>query len=76
LLHQDRWQGEIIMEDNRASQPAAQPRRFAYRATDPEGQPSHPMRRSSDTPRPFQGVVGELCPRLQVLQMRVYLKLN
>jgi hypothetical protein len=76
LLHQCRWWGEFTVEDNRAPQSAATPRRFAYRAVEPKGEPTHPMRRSTDTPRAFQGVAGELCPRLQVLQMRVYFKLN
>lgn len=64
------------MEDNQAQQPIAQTRPFAYRSVEPEAQSSHPMRRSTDTPRAFQGIAGQICPRPMVLKMRVYLKLN
>jgi hypothetical protein len=56
--------------------PQPEPRRFIYRAVGPEASPTHPMRRSTDTPRLFQGVAGELCPGVQMVKMRVYLKLN
>jgi hypothetical protein len=64
------------MDDNQAQQPAAQSRRFIYRSIQPEGASNHPARRSTDTPRPFFGVAGELCPGLMLVQMRVYLKVN
>jgi hypothetical protein len=54
------------MEDNQTQQPASQnptpqPRRFAYRSVEPETPSSHPMRRSTDTPRAFQGMAGQVC---------------
>jgi hypothetical protein len=64
------------MDDNQAQQPAAQPRRFIYRSVQPEGGLAHPMRRSTDTPQPFRGVAGELCPGLMLVKMRIYLKVN
>ena len=69
------------MEDNQAQQPASQnpahqPRRFAYRSVEPEAQSSHPLRRSTDTPRAFQGMPGQVCARLRMVKMRIYLKLN
>ncbi len=69
------------MEDDQKQQPASQnpahqPRRFAYRSVEPEAMSSHPMRRSTDTPRAFQGMPGQVCPRLRVVKMRIYLKLN
>jgi hypothetical protein len=69
------------MEENR-DQPLVpqhrqtEPRRFVYRSVDPDPDCSHPLRRSTDMPRPFQGAAGQLCPRTQFLKMRVYLKLN
>lgn len=53
-----------------------QPRRFVYRSAEPEAENSHPMRRSTDTPRAFQGIPGQLCPGPVLLKFRVYLKLN
>jgi hypothetical protein len=69
------------MEGNQAQQPASQnpapqPRRFVYRSVEPETHSSHPMRRSTDTPRAFQGMPGQVCPRLRMVKMRIYLKLN
>jgi hypothetical protein len=65
------------MEENHPPQPpsAAQPRRFVYRSVEPETH-SHPLRRSTDIPRKFQGVAGQLLAGPQLLKMRVYLKLN
>jgi hypothetical protein len=34
------------------------------------------MRRSTDTPRAFQAIPGQLCPGPVLLKFRVYLKLN
>jgi hypothetical protein len=56
--------------------PASRPRRFVYRSIEPDSQLSHPLRRSTDTPHPFQGIPGQLCPRPLLLRFRVYLKLN
>jgi hypothetical protein len=53
-----------------------QPRRFVYRAAQPDADHSHPMRRSTDTPRAFQAIPGQLCPGPVLLKFRVYLKLN
>jgi hypothetical protein len=53
-----------------------QPRPFVYRSAEPDTRTSHPMRRSTDTPRAFRGIAGELCPRTILLKWRVYLKLN
>ena len=69
------------MEGNQAQQPASpnpahQPRRFVYRSVQPEAQSSHPLRRSTDTPRAFQGMPGQVCARLRMVKMRIYLKLN
>ena len=69
------------MQDNQTPQPASPqpaqpPRRFVYRSTEPESEYSHPARRKTDTPRPFQAMPGQLCHNLSVLKMRVYLKLN
>jgi hypothetical protein len=58
------------------SQFQSQPRRFVYRSVDPDPQPAHPMRRSTDTPQAFQGIPGQLCPNPLLLKFRVYLKLN
>jgi hypothetical protein len=60
--------------DSQRIQP--EPRRFIYRAVEPEATQSHPQRRSTDIPRAFQGVAGEICPKTQYVKMRVYLKLN
>jgi hypothetical protein len=54
----------------------SQPRRFVYRSIDPQTQLSHPLRRSTDTPRAFEGTPGQLCPQPLLLKMRVYLKVN
>jgi hypothetical protein len=51
-------------------------RRFIYRSVQPDNDGSHPLRRSTDMPRPFQAAAGQLCPRTQVVKMRVYLRLN
>jgi hypothetical protein len=56
--------------------PQSLPRRFVYRSAEPDMQFSHPFRRSTDTPLPFQGIPGELCPNPLLLKFRVYLKLN
>jgi hypothetical protein len=58
------------------SRPESQPRRFVYRSVEPDPNPSHPMRRSTDTPHPFQPIPGQINPRIQLLKFRVYLKLN
>ena len=50
-------------------------RRFVYRSIEPDTQRAHPMRRSTDVPREFQGLSGELRPPI-LLKMGVYLKLN
>jgi hypothetical protein len=72
------------MEDNpdqpldradRRDQPSP-PRRFVYRSAEPDSSLTHPLRRSTDTPRPFQGVAGQLCPKPVLLKFRVYMKLN
>jgi len=52
------------------------PRRFVYRAAEPDSSLTHPLRRSTDTPQPFQGIPGELCPKPVLLKFRVYPKLN
>jgi hypothetical protein len=78
------------MEDNRTqpldsndssaptdpANPPSHPRRFIYRSIQPDPQPSHPLRRSTDTPRAFQGIAGKLCSHPVMLKFRVYLKLN
>ncbi len=51
------------------------PRRFVYRAAEAEGY-SHPLRRSTDTPRAFRGIAEEICPKVMQLKFRVYLKVN
>jgi hypothetical protein len=56
--------------------PPPRPRRYVYRSVEPDSQLSHPLRRSTDTPRPFQAIPGQLCPRPLLLRFRVYLKLN
>jgi hypothetical protein len=56
--------------------PQSQPRRFVYRSVEPDAPDAHPMRRSTDTPRPFRGIAGEICPQPVLLKFRVYLKLN
>lgn len=53
----------------------SQPRRFVYRSVEPDSNPSHPMRRATDTPHPFQAIPGHN-NRIQLLKFRVYLKLN
>ena len=67
------------MEENR-DQPLiprqSEPRRFIYRSAEPDTNCAHPLRRSTDMPRPFRGAAGQLCPRTQLVKMRVYLKLN
>jgi len=69
------------MEENRDQPLASQhrqtePRRFVYRSVVPDTDRTHPLRRSTDMPRPFRGAAGQLCPRTQLVKMRVYLKLN
>jgi hypothetical protein len=54
----------------------SQPRRYVYRSVEPDSNLSHPLRRSTDTPRQFQAPAGQLCSRTQLLKFRVYLKLN
>jgi len=54
----------------------AQPRKYVYRSVEPDTDCSHPLRRSTDTPREFRGAAGELCPKPLMIKMRVYLKLN
>lgn len=51
-------------------------RRFVYRAVQAQPDEAHPMRRSTDTPRRFQGAAGEICPKPVMLKMRVYMKVN
>ena len=60
--------------DSRDSQPRI--RRFVYRSIEPDTQRAHPMRRSTDVPREFQGLAGELSRPPILLKMGVYLKLN
>ncbi len=66
------------MEDspNQPGDPPLPPRRFVYRSVEPDAQLTHPLRRSTDTPRPFQEIPGQLCPGPLLLKFRVYLKLN
>ena len=69
------------MEDNLAQPPdsrpeKSQPRRFVYRSVQPDAQRGHPMRRSTDIPRPLQASAGQLCPQPLLLKMRVYMKVN
>ena len=52
------------------------PRRFIYRSAEPDTDLSHPLRRETDHPRPFQGIAGRLSPKPLLLKFRVYLKLN
>jgi hypothetical protein len=52
------------------------PRRFVYRAAQPDDELHHPLRRATDMPSPFQEIPGQLCPRPTLLRFRVYLKLN
>jgi hypothetical protein len=56
--------------------PSDPPRRFVYRSADRETNLAHPLRRATDTPQPFQGIPGQLCPKTQLLRFRVYLKVN
>jgi hypothetical protein len=56
--------------------PPSLPRRFVYRSAEPDSTLTHPLRRSTDAPRPFQGIPGQLCPKPVLLKFRVYLKLN
>jgi hypothetical protein len=65
------------MENNFAQLPepqSPQPRRFVYRAVHADAHPAHPMRRSTDVPRPFLGNTAPLSPRLLLLRMCIYLK--
>jgi hypothetical protein len=67
------------MENNFAQLPepqSPQPRRFVYRAVHPDARHPHPMRRSTDIPRPFLGNTAPLSPRLMLLSMCVYPKGN
>jgi hypothetical protein len=69
------------MEENRDQpivprHPESQPRRYVYRSVEPDTNLSHPLRRSTDTPREFQGIPGQLCTHTQLLKFRVYMKLN
>jgi hypothetical protein len=66
------------MEDNpdQPRDPRYPPRRFVYRTAEPDASLTHPLRRSTDTPRSFQAIPGQLCPRPLLLRFRVYLKLN
>jgi hypothetical protein len=66
------------MEENRDTppDPQTQPRRFVYRAAEPDCDAAHPLRRATDTPRSFQGLAGRLSPKPMLLKFRVYLKLN
>ena len=52
------------MRENNGSQmsPGNLPRRFVYRAAEAEGY-SHPLRRSTDTPRAFRGLAGRFARR-------------
>jgi hypothetical protein len=58
------------------SDPPSTPRRFVYRSAQPDDALAHPLRRSTDTPLPFQGIPGQLCPKPVLLKFRVYMKLN
>jgi hypothetical protein len=66
------------MEQNRDSppDPKTKPRRFVYRTAEPDSDAAHPLRRTTDTPRSFQGRAGQLSPKPMLLKFRVYLKLN
>ena len=68
------------MEENPDPKPNPQnsqnSRRFTYRSTEPDTDLSHPLRRETDHPRPFQGIAGRLSPKPLLLKFRVYLKLN
>jgi hypothetical protein len=66
------------MEQNRDTPPNSKPspRRFVYRAAEPDSDACHPLRRATDAPRSFQGLAGRLSPKAQLLKFRVYLKLN
>lgn len=56
--------------------PESQSRRYIYRSAEPDTTLTHPLRRSTDMPRAFQGIPGQLCPHTQLLKFRVYMKLN
>ena len=65
------------MENNFAQLPepqSPQPRRFVYRAVHADAHHAHPMRRSTDSPRPLLENTTPLYPRLLLLRMCVYLK--
>jgi hypothetical protein len=69
------------MDDNRdplldPPHPSTPPRRFVYRSAEPDNTLARPLRRATDTPHPFQGIPGQLCPNTQLLKFRVYLKVN
>jgi hypothetical protein len=66
------------MEDNRdrPKDSPLPPRRFVYRSAEPDTNLAHPLRRATDTPRPFRAIPGQLCPNTQILKFRVYLKVN
>lgn len=65
------------MEDNPNQPPNPPPiRRFVYRSAQPDTNLTHPLRRATDTPRPFQQFPGQPSDRTQMLKFRVYLKIN
>jgi hypothetical protein len=66
------------MEDSRdpPQDPQTLPRRFVYRAAEPDSSIAHPLRRATDTPHPFRSLAGQPNPKAQLLRFRVYLKLN
>ena len=51
------------------------PRRFVYRAANPDAQNYHPLRRSTDNHHLYRGMAGELCPQPLLIEWRVYMKL-
>jgi hypothetical protein len=66
------------MPDHRDSPPdqPVPPRRFVYRSAEPDSDANHPLRRSTDAPRPFRSLSGQPSPKTQLLKFRVYMKLN
>ena len=51
-------------------------RRFIYRDAEPDNPMAHPLRRSTDHPRPFQTTAGIGPSNAVLLKFRVYLKVN
>lgn len=68
--------GSASMADHREPDPQLPPRRFVYRSAEADAAAPHPLRRSTDFPRPFQCLPGHIEPKAQLLKFRVYLKVN